>query len=56
MKQIDIEATVAKTSADAKKATVVLELDYESWEAMPELVKITGETVSVAITAADDGR
>jgi hypothetical protein len=49
MNQIEITATMTKTSIDAKKATITLELEYESWGQIPALAKMTGQTVNVVL-------
>ena len=49
MKQIEITAKMAKTNIDAKKASVTFELEYESWNQIPNIAKMTGGTVNVVI-------
>ena len=49
MKQVEITATIAKTNIDAKKAVITLELEYESWNQIPSLAKMTGQTANVII-------
>lgn len=49
MNQIEITATMAKTSIDAKKAVITLELEYESWSQIPNLARMTGQTANVVI-------
>jgi len=52
MNQIEITATMAKTSIDAKKAVVTLELDYSSFNQIPNLAKMTGQMANVIIYPA----
>lgn len=52
MNQIEITAKMAKTNIDAKKATVTLELEYESWNQIPNLARMTGQTVNAVLYAA----
>ena len=49
MSQIEITAKMAKTSIDAKKATITLELEYESWGQIPTIARMTGQTVNAVI-------
>lgn len=49
MNQIEITAKMAKTSIDAKKATITFELEYESWNQIPQLARMTGQTVNAVI-------
>lgn len=49
MNQIEITATIAKTNIDAKKATITLELEYESWNQIPSLARMTGQVVSAVM-------
>ena len=49
MNQIEITATIAKTNIDAKKAVITLELEYKSWNQIPNLAKKTGQTANVVI-------
>ena len=49
MNQIEITATMTKTAIDAKKAAITLELEYESWNQIPNLARMTGQTVNVVI-------
>jgi len=49
MSQIEITAKMAKTSIDAKKATITLELEYESWSQIPTIARMTGQTVNAVI-------
>lgn len=49
MDQIEITAKLAKTNIDAKKATVTLELEYESWGQVPNLARMTGQTVNAVL-------
>ena len=49
MNQIEITATMTKTNIDAKKATVTLELEYESWGQIPNLARMTGQTVNAVL-------
>lgn len=49
MNQIEITAKMAKTNIDAKKATVTLELEYESWSQIPAIARMTGQTVNAVI-------
>lgn len=52
MNQIEITATMTKTNIDAKKATITLELEYESWGQIPNLARMTGQVVSAVIYPA----
>ena len=54
MKQIEITAKMAKTNIDAKKAQVTLELNYDSWGAIPDLAKMTGMTVQAVLYPSQD--
>ena len=47
--QIEITATMTKTNIDAKKATITFELEYESWNQIPTLARMTGQTVNAII-------
>lgn len=49
MNQIEITAKLAKTNIDVKKATITLELEYESWSQIPSIVKITGQSLNVVM-------
>lgn len=49
MNQIEITATIAKTNIDAKKATITLELEYESWNQIPNIARMTGQTVNAVL-------
>lgn len=49
MMQTEVTAKIAKTTVDAKKATVTLELEYESWGQIPTLARITGQIANVVI-------
>lgn len=49
MNQIEISAKMAKTSIDAKKAVLTLELEYDSWSQIPNLARMTGESVNVVM-------
>jgi len=49
MNQIEITAKMAKTNIDAKKATVTFELEYESWNQIPNIARMTGQTVNVVV-------
>ena len=49
MNQIEITATLTKTNIDAKKATITLELDYESWGQVPNLARMTGQSVNTIL-------
>ncbi len=49
MNQIEITATIAKTNIDAKKAVITLELEYESWNQIPSLARMTGQNVNVVL-------
>lgn len=52
MNQIEITAKMAKTNIDAKKATITLELEYESWNQIPNLARMTGQTVNAVLYAS----
>ena len=45
---------MAKTNIDSKKAQVTLELNYDSWGAIPDLAKMTGMTVQVVMYPSQD--
>jgi hypothetical protein len=47
--RIEITAKMAKTAIDAKKAAVTLELDYESWNQIPNIARMTGQGVNVVL-------
>ena len=47
--QIEITATMTKTNIDAKKATITLELEYESWNQIPSLARMTEQIVNTII-------
>ena len=47
--QIEITATIAKTNIDAKKATVTLEIEYESYGQIPNLARMTGQSVNTVL-------
>ena len=49
MNQIEVTATIAKTNIDAKKATITLELEYESWNQIPNLARMTGQVVNAVL-------
>jgi len=49
MNQLEITAKMTKTSIDAKKATVTLELEYESWGQIPNLARMTGQIVNAVL-------
>ena len=49
MNQIEITATMSKTNIDAKKATITFELEYESWGQIPNIARMTGQTVNVVV-------
>lgn len=49
MNQIEITAKMSKTSIDAKKATITLELEYESWNQIPNLARMTGQIVNAVL-------
>ncbi|MBQ9000510.1 MAG: hypothetical protein IJ087_01500 [Eggerthellaceae bacterium] len=49
MNQIEITATMTKTSIDAKKATVTFELSYDSYNQIPNIAKMTGEQMNVVM-------
>jgi hypothetical protein len=49
MDQIEITAKMAKTSIDAKKAVITLELEYDSWGQIPALARMTGQSVNVVL-------
>ena len=49
MNQIEITAKMAKTNIDAKKATITLELKYESWSQIPAIARMTGQIVNAVI-------
>ena len=49
MDQIEITAKMAKTSIDAKKAVITLELEYDSWGQIPNLARMTGQSVNVVL-------
>lgn len=49
MNQIEITAKMSKTNIDAKKATITLELEYESWGQVPNLARMTGQTVNAVL-------
>ncbi len=51
MNQIEITATIAKTSIDAKKASITLEVGFDSWGQIPEIAKMAGagQTVNVVL-------
>ena len=51
MNQIEITATIAKTSIDAKKASITLEGGFDSWGQIPEIAKMAGagQTVNVVL-------
>lgn len=46
---VEITATIAKTTVDAKKAQVVLELAPSSFHKLPQLAGITGQICTVVI-------
>lgn len=52
MNQIEITATMAKTNIDTKKATITFELEFDSWNQIPELAKATGQVMNVVIYPA----
>ena len=54
MKQIEVSANLAKTNIDAKKVVVTLELKYESYSAIPDLAKMTGQSVNAVIYPSQD--
>lgn len=47
---IKVTATIAKTTIDAKKAVVTLELEPGSWSAVPKIATLTGETMDVELS------
>ena len=49
MNQIEITAKMAKTNIDAKKAVITLELEYDSWNQIPNLARMTGQSVNVVL-------
>lgn len=49
MNQVEITAKIAKTNIDAKKATIALELEYESWSQIPNLARMTGQVVNAVL-------
>lgn len=49
MNQIEITAKIAKTNIDSKKAVITLELEYESWGQIPNLARMTGQTVNTVL-------
>lgn len=59
MNQVEITAKIAKTNIDSKKATITLELEYESWNQIPSLARMTGQIVNTVLypsqTALDLG-
>ena len=54
MRQVEITATMAKTNIDAKKAQITLELKFDSWGAIPDLAKMTGQTVQAVLYPSQD--
>ncbi len=54
MKQTEITAKIAKFNNDAKKAQLTLELNYDSWGAIPELAKMVGATAQVVLYPAQE--
>lgn len=54
MNQIEITAKIAKTSIDAKKASITLELEFDSWGQIPNVARMAGagQTVNVVIYAS----
>ena len=49
MNQIEITATMTKTSIDAKKATITFELEYDSWSQIPAIARMTGQSMNVVL-------
>lgn len=49
MNQVEITVKIAKTNIDSKKATIALELEYESWNQIPNLARMTGQIVNVVL-------
>ena len=49
MNQVEITAKIAKTNIDSKKATIALELEYESWGQIPNLARMTGLIANVVL-------
>lgn len=49
--QIEITSKLAKTSIDAKKASVTLELGFDSWSQIPAIAALagTGQDVQVVM-------
>lgn len=54
MKQTEITAKIAKFNNDAKKAQLTLELNYDSWNAIPDLAKMVGATAQVVLYPAQE--
>lgn len=54
MKQTEITAKIAKFNNDAKKAQLTLELNYDSWNAIPDLAKMVGMTAQVVLYPAQE--
>ena len=54
MNQIEITASVAKTTVDAKKAVITLELDYSSYNRIPNIARMTGMLVNAVIYPSQD--
>lgn len=52
MNKIEITATLSKTNIDAKKATVTFELEYESYNQIPNIARMTGQVVDVIVYPA----
>ena len=50
MNTIEITAKIAKTAIDPKKATITLELKYESWGQIPNIARMAGSNPIVAVT------
>jgi len=49
MNQVENTAKIAKTNIDSKKATIALELEYESWNQIPNLARMTGLIANVVL-------